>query len=94
MPIAEAVTRRALHINGMPDETFVEPGFAPDVLEALRGARPHDRADRAAHVGQFDRRSRRMALSAPPTPARAARWRRDISAHTKHAISANLLATG
>jgi gamma-glutamyltranspeptidase/glutathione hydrolase len=40
MPIAEAVTAPRIHNQWQPDETYVEPGFAPAVLEALQ-ARGH-----------------------------------------------------
>ena len=35
MPIDKAVSAPRLHNQWQPDETFVEPGFAPDVLDAL-----------------------------------------------------------
>ena len=54
MPIAEAVSAPRLHNQWQPDETYAEPGFAPAVLDALEGARPQDRGDRAAHLGEFD----------------------------------------
>ena len=40
MPIDKAVSAPRLHNQWQPDETFVEPGFAPDVLDALK-ARGH-----------------------------------------------------
>ena len=40
MPIGKAVTAPRLHNQWQPDETFVEPGFAPNVLDALK-ARGH-----------------------------------------------------
>jgi len=40
MAIDKAVSAPRLHNQWEPDETFVEPGFAPDVLDALR-ARGH-----------------------------------------------------
>jgi gamma-glutamyltranspeptidase/glutathione hydrolase len=40
MPIGEAVTAPRLHHQWQPDETYVEPGFAPAVLDALK-ARGH-----------------------------------------------------
>ena len=36
MPIDKAVSAPRLHNQWEPDETFVEPGFAPEVLEALK----------------------------------------------------------
>ncbi len=52
MPIDRAVSAPRLHNQWQPDETFVEPGFSPDVLEALkvRGhrivpTRPHTSAN-------------------------------------------------
>jgi gamma-glutamyltranspeptidase/glutathione hydrolase len=41
MPIADAVTAPRLHNQWQPDETYVEPGFAPGVLDALK-ARGHN----------------------------------------------------
>jgi gamma-glutamyltranspeptidase/glutathione hydrolase len=35
MPIDQAVSAPRLHHQWQPDEVYVEPGFAPDVLEAL-----------------------------------------------------------
>ena len=55
MPIDKAVTAPRLHHQWQPDEVFAEPGFAPDVLDALEGARPHHRGDGAAYLGEFDR---------------------------------------
>jgi gamma-glutamyltranspeptidase/glutathione hydrolase len=40
MTIAEAVTAPRLHHQWLPDQVFVEPGFAPDILQALE-ARGH-----------------------------------------------------
>src|SRR5665213_1674419 len=40
MPVDQAVAAPRLHNQWQPDQTFVEPGFAPDVLDALR-ARGH-----------------------------------------------------
>jgi len=40
MPLAEAVTAPRLHNQWQPDQTDVEPGFAPAVLDALK-ARGH-----------------------------------------------------
>src|SRR5664279_5136147 len=36
MPIDKAVTAPRLHHQWQPDEVFAEPGFAPDVLDALK----------------------------------------------------------
>ena len=41
MPIDRAVSAPRLHNQWLPDETFVEPGFAPNVIAALR-ARGHN----------------------------------------------------
>jgi gamma-glutamyltranspeptidase/glutathione hydrolase len=41
MPIGQAVAAPRLHNQWQPDQTFVEPGFAPGVLDALR-ARGHN----------------------------------------------------
>jgi gamma-glutamyltranspeptidase/glutathione hydrolase len=41
MPIDQAVAAPRLHNQWQPDQTFVEPGFAPDVLAALK-ARGHN----------------------------------------------------
>ncbi len=40
MPVDKAVSAPRLHNQWQPDETYVEPGFAPDVLDALK-ARGH-----------------------------------------------------
>ena len=40
MPIGEAVSAPRLHQQWQPEEVYVEPGFAPDVLDAL-AARGH-----------------------------------------------------
>ena len=40
MPVAEAVTAPRLHHQWQPDEVLAEPGFAPDLLDALK-ARGH-----------------------------------------------------
>jgi gamma-glutamyltranspeptidase/glutathione hydrolase len=70
MPIDQAVSAPRLHNQWEPDETFVEPGFAPDVIAALerRGHRivatePHTAANsievtRGGYVGAADRRTR------------------------------------
>jgi len=41
MPVDQAVAAPRLHNQWQPDQTYVEPGFAPDVLDALR-ARGHN----------------------------------------------------
>jgi gamma-glutamyltranspeptidase/glutathione hydrolase len=70
MPVAAAVTAPRLHHQWQPEDIFVEPGFAPDVLEALkqRGhtvtpARPASSANSIAvtpqgYVGAADTRTR------------------------------------
>ena len=40
MPVADAVSAPRIHQQWQPEETWVEPGFAPDVLAALK-ARGH-----------------------------------------------------
>ena len=40
MPVDEAVGAPRLHHQWQPDQTYVEPGFAPAVLDALK-ARGH-----------------------------------------------------
>jgi gamma-glutamyltranspeptidase/glutathione hydrolase len=40
MPVGEAVSAPRLHQQWQPEEVYVEPGFSPDVLEALT-ARGH-----------------------------------------------------
>ncbi len=35
MPIGEAVSAPRLHQQWQPEEVYVEPGFAPEVLDAL-----------------------------------------------------------
>lgn len=37
MPVEQAVTAPRLHHQWQPDEVYVEPGFAPAVLDALKG---------------------------------------------------------
>jgi gamma-glutamyltranspeptidase/glutathione hydrolase len=70
MPIDKAVSAPRLHNQWQPDETYVEPGFAPAVLDALkaRGHKivptvPHTEANsievtKAGYVGAADRRTR------------------------------------
>ena len=70
MPIDRAVSAPRLHNQWQPDETYAEPGFAPDVLEALerRGhnivpTEPHTAANSIAvtpqgYVGAADARTR------------------------------------
>jgi gamma-glutamyltranspeptidase / glutathione hydrolase len=49
MPIDKAVSAPRLHNQWEPDETFVEPGFAPEVLEALK-RRGHNIVPTAPHT--------------------------------------------
>ena len=70
MPIDQAVSAPRLHNQWEPDATYVEPGFAPDVLEALerRGHRivatePHTSANSIevtpdGYIGAADARTR------------------------------------
>jgi gamma-glutamyltranspeptidase/glutathione hydrolase len=70
MDIGGAVSAPRLHNQWRPDETFVEPGFDPAVLEALRArghtivaTEPHTAANsievtRDGYVGAADRRTR------------------------------------
>jgi gamma-glutamyltranspeptidase/glutathione hydrolase len=70
MPIGQAVSVPRLHHQWQPDEVYVEPGFAPDVLAALekRGHKivptpPHTSTNSIAvtaegYVGAADRRTR------------------------------------
>jgi gamma-glutamyltranspeptidase/glutathione hydrolase len=70
MPIDKAVTAPRLHHQWQPDEVFAEPGFAPDVLDALdaRGhtivaTEPHTSANSIGvtpngYVGAADTRTR------------------------------------
>jgi gamma-glutamyltranspeptidase/glutathione hydrolase len=70
MPIDKAVTAPRLHNQWQPDGTFAEPGFAPDVLDALqrRGHKivptePHTSASSilvtpGGYVGAADTRTR------------------------------------
>jgi gamma-glutamyltranspeptidase/glutathione hydrolase len=70
MPIGQAVSVPRLHHQWQPDEVYVEPGFAPDVLAALekRGhkivpTQPHTSTNSIAvtadgYVGAADRRTR------------------------------------
>ena len=48
-PIAQAVTAPRLHNQWLPDETYVEPGFDPAVLDALK-ARGHNIVPTAPHT--------------------------------------------
>jgi gamma-glutamyltranspeptidase/glutathione hydrolase len=70
MNIADAVTSPRLHNQWQPDETFAEPGFDPDVLDALKAhghkivvTAPHTAANSIqvtpdGYVGAADRRTR------------------------------------
>jgi len=70
MPIGQAVSAPRLHHQWQPDEVYVEPGFAPDVLDALkkRGHKivptpPHTSTNSIevtadGYVGAADRRTR------------------------------------
>jgi gamma-glutamyltranspeptidase/glutathione hydrolase len=70
MPIDQAVSAPRLHNQWEPDKTYVEPGFAPAVLDALRErghtiapTEPHTAANsievtKAGFIGAADRRSR------------------------------------
>jgi gamma-glutamyltranspeptidase/glutathione hydrolase len=49
MPVGEAVTAPRLHNQWQPDQTYVEPGFDPAVLEALK-ARGHKLVATAPHT--------------------------------------------
>ncbi|HZT26248.1 MAG TPA: gamma-glutamyltransferase [Pseudolabrys sp.] len=49
MPIAQAVSAPRLHNQWEPDQTYVEPGFEPALLEALR-ARGHRLVATAPHT--------------------------------------------
>ncbi len=49
MPIAQAVSAPRLHNQWQPDATFAEPGFDPDLLDALR-ARGHTIVPTAPHT--------------------------------------------
>ena len=70
MPIADAVTAPRLHNQWEPDKTYVEPGFDPKVLDALRArghiilpTKPYTDANSIevtpqGYVGAADRRTR------------------------------------
>jgi gamma-glutamyltranspeptidase/glutathione hydrolase len=70
MPIGQAVSAPRLHHQWQPDEVYAEPGFAPDVLDALekRGHKivptpPHTSTNSIevtadGYVGAADRRTR------------------------------------
>ena len=70
MPIDQAVSAPRLHNQWQPDETYAEPGFAPDVLEALKArghkivpTEPHTSANSIevtpqGYVGAADARTR------------------------------------
>jgi gamma-glutamyltranspeptidase/glutathione hydrolase len=70
MPVVQAVGSPRLHNQWQPDETYAEPGFTPDVLEALKArghtivpTGPHTAANsievtKDGYVGAADRRTR------------------------------------
>jgi len=70
MPIGQAVSAPRLHHQWQPEDVYVEPGFAPDVLDALekRGhkivpTKPHTSTNSIevtadSYVGAADRRTR------------------------------------
>jgi gamma-glutamyltranspeptidase/glutathione hydrolase len=70
MSVADAVSAPRLHNQWQPDQTFVEPGFDPAVLDALKrrghtivATVPHPAADsievtKHGYVGAADRRTR------------------------------------
>jgi gamma-glutamyltranspeptidase/glutathione hydrolase len=70
MPIDKAVTAPRLHHQWQPDEVFAEPGFAPDLLDALKArghtivaTEPHTSANSIGvtpngYVGAADTRTR------------------------------------
>jgi gamma-glutamyltranspeptidase/glutathione hydrolase len=70
MPLARAVDAPRLHHQWQPDQVFVEPGFAPAVLAALKSrghaivpTEPHTSANSIAvtaggYVGVADTRTR------------------------------------
>ena len=79
MRIAEAVSAPRLHHQWQPDERMVEPGFDPARARRAQGARPQHRARPTPHTSANSIVvTQRTAMSAPPTPAPAARWRRGI----------------
>jgi len=70
MPVAQAVSAPRLHDQWQPDMTYAEPGFTPDVLDALKArgetivpTAPHTSANSIAvtpqgYVGAADTRTR------------------------------------
>ena len=70
MPLGDAISAPRIHEQWQPDEVYVEPGIAPDVLDALakRGHKivptyPHTSANSIEvtadrYVGAADRRTR------------------------------------
>jgi gamma-glutamyltranspeptidase/glutathione hydrolase len=70
MSVAQAVGAPRLHNQWQPDMTYAEPGFAPDVLDALKArgetivpTAPHTSANSIAvtpqgYVGAADTRTR------------------------------------
>jgi gamma-glutamyltranspeptidase/glutathione hydrolase len=70
MPIDQAVSAPRLHHQWQPDEVLAEPGFSPDLLDALKArghtivaTEPHTSANSIAvtpdgYVGAADRRTR------------------------------------
>ena len=53
MPVDQAVAAPRLHNQWQPDETYVEPGFAPGVIDALKNA-----ATKIDATGSISRRIR------------------------------------
>jgi gamma-glutamyltranspeptidase/glutathione hydrolase len=75
--LEQAVSASRLHHQWQPDEVYVEPGFAPEVLDALAGAATRS-CRRRLSARRIRSRSRPTVTSARPTAARAARSRRAI----------------
>ncbi len=55
MPIDQAVSAPRLHHQWQPDEVVAEPGFSPDLLDALKARGHTHRGDAAVHLGEFHR---------------------------------------
>ena len=78
MPIGQAVSAPRLHQQWQPEDVYVEPGFAPDVLDALE-KRGHKICSRRLRTPRrIPLRSLQRVTSAPPTGARGAPWQRDF----------------
>ena len=77
MNVADAVAAPRIHHQWLPDEVRVERGLSPEILRGLE-ARGHRIVVLLGQTSANSIMRTAGASSAPPTHARAARWRRDI----------------